>query len=271
MLATDDLFNALTDTFRSIGSKTFNKALLKVLNELLPVDHCVVFTFSKTGEAGHLFTQGRMDERRADKLAHDYVDSFYKHDPNIQNIFQTEGEFIQTNQQDLEKNYDPTYKQHFFNQNGLIDKASSVGKIEDGFVYCNFYRMTDSGLYSPGDRKLIERLLPAVTALISSHYRMYQLLHPKEEWQAGENHVPSLVHNIISKAMPPFDRLTGREREVCERIVLGYTSEAISLDLNIKRTSVITYRRRAYEKLGISTQNELFAKCLSTATAHRVL
>jgi DNA-binding CsgD family transcriptional regulator len=59
--------------------------------------------------------------------------------------------------------------------------------------------------------------------------------------------------------------LTPREREVCERILLGYTSIGIGLDLNIALSSVLTYRKRAYEKLGIAAQNELFALCLEAA------
>ena len=75
----------------------------------------------------------------------------------------------------------------------------------------------------------------------------------------------SVVHTVISKKIAPFDRLTERERDVCERILLGYTSIGIGLDLNIAPSSVVTYRRRAYEKLGIATQNELFALCLGAS------
>lgn len=37
------------------------------------------------------------------------------------------------------------------------------------------------------------------------------------------------------------------------------------LDLHISESSVVTYRKRAYEKLGIATQNELFALCLDAS------
>jgi DNA-binding CsgD family transcriptional regulator len=73
------------------------------------------------------------------------------------------------------------------------------------------------------------------------------------------------VHTIVGKRLAPFDRLTAREREVCERIVLGYTSIGIGLDLDIALSSVLTYRKRAYAKLGIGTQNELFALCLDAS------
>jgi DNA-binding CsgD family transcriptional regulator len=56
-----------------------------------------------------------------------------------------------------------------------------------------------------------------------------------------------------------FKCLTGREKEVCLRILSGYSSEAISADLGVSIHSTLTYRRRAYDKLSISSQNELFA------------
>ncbi|MFL9894820.1 helix-turn-helix transcriptional regulator [Paraburkholderia strydomiana] len=55
-----------------------------------------------------------------------------------------------------------------------------------------------------------------------------------------------------------FSPLTARERTVCLGILTGYTSEAIALNLGISINSVLTYRKRIYEKLRITSQNELF-------------
>ncbi len=60
------------------------------------------------------------------------------------------------------------------------------------------------------------------------------------------------IWNTSSEAQP-------REREVCSRAAAGKTIEGTARDLNIRKTSVITYRQRAYQKLGISRQNELVA------------
>ncbi|MET4092535.1 DNA-binding CsgD family transcriptional regulator [Bradyrhizobium sp. S3.5.5] len=57
----------------------------------------------------------------------------------------------------------------------------------------------------------------------------------------------------------PLSALTPREQDVCRRILLGFSSEAISQALGISLHSTLTYRKRAYERLGISSQNELFA------------
>jgi DNA-binding CsgD family transcriptional regulator len=57
--------------------------------------------------------------------------------------------------------------------------------------------------------------------------------------------------------------LSSREAAVCARIVTGYSNEAIALDLDLSFHSVRTYRRRAYAKLQVTSQNELFALILN--------
>ena len=264
----------LTQLCRCIGSPSFESCLLKLLNKVTPVDHCVVFTFSEDG-AGHLFTHGRMQVEEAQQLADDYVNHFHQQDPNFAQVSGAvevcENSLIpHITEEDSAVAADFTpdfvYKNYFFDRHDLIDKASTVGKVEQGSVYCNFYRMGRSGPYSKKDWKLLESILPLITTLISTHYRILQTSFAGEK--RPYRNARSLVHNIISKNVSPFSQLTPRERQVCERILLGYTSVGIGLDLNIAQSSVVTYRRRAYEKLGISTQNELFTLCLTASQYH---
>jgi len=253
----------LTQLCRCIGSPAFESCLLKLLNKVTPVDHCVVFTYGESG-TGHLFTHGRMRVEEAQQLADDYVRNFHEQDPNFPQLSgATEGRENCLIPLATDADVDAAYQNHFFDRHDLIDKASTIGKLEQGSVYCNFYRMGRSGPYSDKDWQLLESILPLVTTLISTHYRILQLSPADKQGQF--RNARSLVHNIISKNVSPFSQLTPREREVCERILLGYTSVGIGLDLNIAQSSVVTYRRRAYEKLDISTQNELFTLCLTAS------
>lgn len=54
-----------------------------------------------------------------------------------------------------------------------------------------------------------------------------------------------------------FPTLTRREREVCAATIIGRSAEAIGGELGISVATVLTYRRRAYERLGISSAHEL--------------
>jgi DNA-binding NarL/FixJ family response regulator len=58
-------------------------------------------------------------------------------------------------------------------------------------------------------------------------------------------------------------RLTVREAMVLSRILKGLQTEGIALDLNVKPASVVTFKQRAFGKLGITTQAELFARCIT--------
>ena len=248
----------------SLGSSKFEKNFIDLLSKLVPIDHCAVFTYSDKGQAGHLFTHSRMPDRVAEKLARDYVEKYHREDPNFASMKKIKDkDYYQFNRQDLKAGNNPAYHNHFFDRSGLIDKASSIGQVKNGKVYCNFYRMSDSQTYSDDDLKLLDDLMPLATALVAAHFELARFRGAAFMDNGSDNIVTkSIVHNAISNDVTPFDILTKREREVCERIMLGYTSTGIGLDLDIAPTSVATYRKRAYKKLSISSQNELFALCL---------
>lgn len=60
---------------------------------------------------------------------------------------------------------------------------------------------------------------------------------------------------------PPLSGLSERERAVCLGILAGHKTEAIAGALGLSADTVITYRRRAYHKLGIASRGALFALC----------
>lgn len=75
----------------------------------------------------------------------------------------------------------------------------------------------------------------------------------------GETQSKSQMRHYYRQRLIALDRgLTARELDVCVRSLLGLTAEGTALELDIKQSSVITYRKRAYSRLGISSQSELF-------------
>ncbi|PLW76348.1 helix-turn-helix domain-containing protein [Cohaesibacter celericrescens] len=55
-----------------------------------------------------------------------------------------------------------------------------------------------------------------------------------------------------------LDPLSDREKQVCHGILQGKKAEVIAADMDVAPSTVVTYRRRAYEKLGISSRASLF-------------
>jgi DNA-binding CsgD family transcriptional regulator len=60
-----------------------------------------------------------------------------------------------------------------------------------------------------------------------------------------------------------FAALTGRERQVCLEIVTGASTERVARRLGIGVNSVLTYRKRIYAKLGISSLAQLLLAVLA--------
>ncbi len=59
--------------------------------------------------------------------------------------------------------------------------------------------------------------------------------------------------------------LSAREREVVQLVLKGHSSESIGVNLGISITTVKTHRKRAYGKLNISSQSELFSLFMKQA------
>lgn len=84
---------------------------------------------------------------------------------------------------------------------------------------------------------------------------------PWQEWSAPASAPRSksdALHYYRHRLIALDRGLTPRELDVCVRSLLGMTAEGTALDLDIKQSSVVTYRKRAYVRLGISSQSELF-------------
>ncbi|MGE0796733.1 MAG: LuxR C-terminal-related transcriptional regulator [Lautropia sp.] len=58
-------------------------------------------------------------------------------------------------------------------------------------------------------------------------------------------------------------RFTERERQVCSRVLYGTSIPAIARELGIHPETVITYRKRAFVKAGVTTKHELLRQYLA--------
>lgn len=68
--------------------------------------------------------------------------------------------------------------------------------------------------------------------------------------------------NITEKLKNDPAGLTPREADICARIATGQSAAEIIQDQGISINTITTHRTRAYSKLGIKSQAELFARLL---------
>jgi DNA-binding CsgD family transcriptional regulator len=250
-----DSVGDITPAVLAIGRPGFPQALIGTLRRLANVGHCMVFSLAPEGAVRCLLDIGNIPIGGELGLA--YSEHFHLADPNRDAILsRAESPTPIVLPTFVRRMYGNSYRKLFFDDSGIIDKFATAIWADGGCFYVNFYRIRSQGRFAAIEVERLTRAAPAVSATVARHF---------QEARSPDLDPGRRLANLLAGS-PPFDALTGREREVCRRILLGFSSEAISAELGISLHSTLTYRKRAYEKLGISSQNELFGMVLGLVT-----
>lgn len=79
----------------------------------------------------------------------------------------------------------------------------------------------------------------------------------------GQNEDAPLVARVEARLAARHPVLTPRERAICARTLAGDTARGIAAELGLGHGTVLTYRQRAYQKLGMSKANDLLAAVMA--------
>ena len=247
------MFDGIDRVILSLGDNRFREELIAALNNITRVDHFSLVQLTQGG-VRYITSANAPGTGIPQSLQQLYLTRYYRLDPNrdyLQLLDTGDGFALQRLlPADIE---DQGYQKLWCEQFAIVDRLSLLIKADGGLYCCNLYRQQTP--FSERDVDIIETLGPLLSALAVKHTRLAGSL---SGFQTREAQIQELSDRIRQLD----DRLSERELQVCARILLGMSSEGIALDLDIKIASVQTYRKRAYAKLTISSQNELFALCV---------
>ena len=246
----------LEQAIAGLGTNRFRDGLLAYANAIARVDHVALIRFDQASRARIVASATRAGARiRGDGVQRAYEHCFYRSDPN-QDAWRGNRSDTGTGFRRLvpRRLSDADYRLHCFDSARLIDRLSVIASAE-GFHYCvNLYRCADTGPFADDEAAAFRDDAALLAALSVKHDRL-TCRGPAAPDRAAR------LSDLMAKLSAIQRRLTRRELEVGARIVIGMGSEAIALELGLSQNSVATYRKRAYDKLGIACQNELFALC----------
>ncbi|MBI5320305.1 helix-turn-helix transcriptional regulator [Bradyrhizobium sp.] len=247
----DQIIGDITPAVLAIGRATFPQALIGALRRVADVGHCMVFSFAGERRANCLLDAGNIPIGRDLGVA--YSGHFHLSDPNRDAIFEGQADDAPVLLPAFARSmYSDSYRKMFFEDSDIVDKCATAIWVEDTCFYVNFYRITSQGRFTREEIRRLMAISPAVSAAVARHF---------QQDAAAEGDPAARLKALFVNAAP-FSALTGREKDVCLRILSGFSSEAIAAELGISLHSALTYRKRAYDRLGISSQNELFAIAL---------
>ncbi|WP_437880410.1 helix-turn-helix transcriptional regulator [Pseudomonas sp. LRF_L74] len=253
----------------SIGNNGFELDFYNFCHELLQVDHCTVFSFDQHGTPQCLVAEARHSHSRevARQLAQEYTEGAYRRDPNVG----TQQVCAPPSNSPIVRCVTPShirdlgYRRRFYDEALVRQELAMITTVNQQTLYFSFYRGENQNDFVSEDALQIQQLSGLLAQTLSKHAQIMQM----RENMAGRTPEPAtlsperrerMFHELRASLLKAPGSLTQREAEICASIALGYTTLGISLKLGISINTVATHRKRAYSKLGISCQNELFAR-----------
>lgn len=222
-----------------VGVEAFSPHLFRLANEALGCVHMSAFAVGRADCKTLVLAENIGASRIARQLGHRYIEQYWVMDPvNRVGSFEEPGlRLCEMNAQDI---FDPDYRNRCYTSVQLGTRLSVCETRFDGTVRINFYRQQP---FSDQEKDVIVASLGLLMPLVRRH--------------AVDGEVPGTAVEFEDRLKRVAPELTARERQVCSLIALGVTSEGIGLELGISLNTVLTYRKRAYTRLNIVSQNQL--------------
>lgn len=236
----EDALPLISDCLKAVGTTHFNQAFIHLATGALGADQCMIFAHGEKTARCFLSYNNRPKWGTA-ALAEKYILQGWNRDPIRTRIAGRTGngavEVIPL--AELAAEMSDSYRDAFFDTPGLVDKIAVLAQRDELVLCLNFYRHAESGPYD---------------AMVTTR--------SKALWQVAAH--MALLHYTSShdhSLEDPLLTLSERERETCNLILSGLTTDAIAFEMKLRPNTVATYRKRAYEKLSINSRTALFALC----------
>jgi DNA-binding CsgD family transcriptional regulator len=248
-------YHAATCMIEAIGSREpgrFAEAVLAVAGGYARVQHCAVFAFQKYRNPELISAATRVGHNIAKDTASPYIQEFFRKD-EIQDIIVRRAGVapngnIFVHRQSQDDISDPHYRFVCYSGVNIKERIANLIRVRHNvWVSVNLYRDVSHGPFVSAEIEAIRNLSSLFAHAAARHYTI-------------DHHGTLRARNFVTDELARHGHnLTAREREVAIRILDGQTTKVIAGSLAISPSTVVTYRERAYEKLGVRTRAELFA------------
>lgn len=241
----------LTALAKAEGQSNFLTKAFEFLNDFITVDSCAVFKVAadKTSGAEHLCTFGNLNPNLADLLAQDYISNGFRNDPMVRTALTSPNVKVR---HIPGSQYPNNYRSQYFEKAGLIDKVTSIHTTQNVIFLISFYRHQSHGIFDSKDFKDLQRLAPIIGRFVLRHSQLTL------ESVTPNGSIDEKISLLVNDNTQIFSQLSIKEREVCEAILQGTTEADIAKTMGLSKHTIVTYRRRIYTKLNLSSKSELF-------------
>lgn len=261
--------NSLARLVGEIGTNDFDQQFYDLSREILNVNQCTVFRFATGEQPECLLAEANHSQYRnlVRGIAQEFAREGYQRDPNLIGP----GSMIPSGNRLIVRCVSPShvrdvaFRKRFYDEALVRQELAMIASINGQTLYCSFFRSEEQKDFASEDAQQLQVLGNFLIQTLGKHAEIIGMRHgqqpqrPEPATLCPERR-ERMYQELRATLLKAPGGLTQREAEICASIALGYTTLGISLKLGISINTVATHRKRAYAKLGISSQNELFAR-----------
>jgi DNA-binding NarL/FixJ family response regulator len=258
-----NFYGPLSGLVAMIGRRDFEMTLMHQLSILAEADHVTIFR-TVDGQPQHLAALSADDSLVADHQSKLYVErEVWRRDPGVSEVEQCGSEsnpiLFRLNVASMPAG---EMRDLIYGPLKTSERVMICGNGSDGAISISLMRSkARNGAGESG-------------VLLDVAASFFQMLIKHREMQQQSRRLATSLNSLAEiefHCRHAPDQLPRREVEVCARVLYGLSTLGISLDLGIGQETVMTYRKRAYGRLMISSHRELIAWYLRLWNDHDFL
>ncbi len=140
------------------------------------------------------------------------------------------------------------HREFIYHRHRVRERLSVARLQADGSLLAvNLYRHEHQDGFASAEVAAFAGVAPLLITAVDRHV----------EWNAV---APRPTQPLRDALLAHCAALTARELDVCERLLRGLSYDGIAADMGLSVATVKTYRRRAFERMGLHFKSELYAR-----------
>ncbi|WP_323043605.1 helix-turn-helix transcriptional regulator [Paraburkholderia sp.] len=230
-------------------------SILKTVGDALPISQCTIFAYEFDARPRTVSAADHRGGRFLRDVAQRYATHFHALDGNRAIIGRPQAKQLHQalvlHQQHSEEIENEAYRAACYAQPNVSDRLSLLLQpMQSVWLSINLYRDSANGMFQPRELEHVENMAHLFAHAAKSHYAI------------NGQHQQGTAAAMLARVRRACPALTPRETDVLRGTLEGANAAEIADQMGVKASSVITYQKRAYARLGISSQRQLFALCL---------
>jgi DNA-binding CsgD family transcriptional regulator len=239
-----------SDMIGAIGTAAFPERFAHCLREICGAELAFIFRLveARPVEFISISCDG---SNRVERVRNTYLGGkWWQFDDEINALSAGNGETWQMLKTDFKLSASPRLRQTFYDELNIRDRVLICGRFEGDPLVLSLTRPEQSG---PFETRQVDSLVKRSTTILSIAAKHCDIAMRARRLPNLLTDLSEIERRIASAG----ESLTSREAEVCARYLYGVSTHGIAADLGIGTETVVTYRKRLYERLSIGSHREL--------------